>query len=221
MTTRAVLFDVDGTLVDSQAAVFAAYRQSLSPNPHALEAFNGLDPAYVLKIRMKQLMQEVAGDRGAEFAMAYDVYYRQHANRAVTIYPGVSALLRSLVDLGFELGVVTSKGRSRLGADLDILTPDGRGRELFSVSVCAEETEHSKPSPQPLLLALKRGGWDPAECVYVGDGPHDGEASFQAGICFIGAMWGYYADALSSDFGVQAKHPSDILECVVSNAIRD
>lgn len=194
----AALFDLDGTLIDSRPAVLAAYRFALAEVTGALDHLAALGTGEMMKLRMTEVMDLVARDRAAECVLRYDDFYRREGHAIVTVYPGVVDMLADLQERGVALGIVTNKGRNRTGRDLDPLDGRGTGRSMFTTVVTTEDTVERKPSPQPLLLGLERGGWRAAGSVYVGDGPHDAVAAAAAGMRFVGAAYGYYgADALA------------------------
>ncbi len=203
-----VMFDLDGTLIDSRAAILSAYRYALEPVVGGFARLESLGFGHVMRIRMVDVMTEVAGRLAGDCAVRYDDFYHREAHRHVRIYPGAVDLLTDLRDLGLPLGIVTNKGRSRTATDLDGLDGEGTGRQLFAVIISTEDTALPKPSPQPILLALERTAWPAADTVYVGDGPHDLEAAQAAGTTFIGAGWGYYGEQALAD--APTKHPIEI-----------
>ncbi|WP_051571040.1 HAD family hydrolase [Cryptosporangium arvum] len=192
----AALFDLDGTLLDSRGAVLAAYRLAAAEYPGGAERLAAIPVGSLLAMRVAECCAAIAGpERGAECAEKYDVYYRTRTRDEVRLYPGVVAVLADLRAHGIRLGVVTNKGASRTPADIAPLDGRGHGAALFDVVITAADSVERKPSPRPIEIALERTGWKPADAVYVGDGPHDAEAAFGAGLAFVGAGWGYYGAA--------------------------
>ncbi|MDA0638638.1 HAD family hydrolase [Nonomuraea sp. MCN248] len=196
--TRAVLFDLDGTLVDSRPAILDCYRAALAPVPRGWETLLELGLGRVMRWRMREVMAVVAGDRAAECESRYERHYLDEGHRKVVLYPGAVDLLDALREQGSRLGIVTNKGRVRTEHDLRTVHGTRDLLPLFDVVVTTEDTTERKPSPAPILLGLQRAGWTAGDCVYVGDGPHDAEAALAAGTGFVGAGWGYYPDELAS-----------------------
>lgn len=188
-TTTHILFDVDGTLIDSRPAIVAAYR-------HAFATVLGIEwpttqnqVRELMAPRMQEVCAQVAGERGPECEVAYRAFYLEQADRLVTVLPGARELLDGLVDRGMAIGMVTNKGRERLGPDL---RRAGLDHVPLAAVVCSEDTVDRKPHPAPLLAALGQAGCHPAAAMYVGDGPQDMLAAAGAGVRAIGAAYGYY-----------------------------
>jgi pyrophosphatase PpaX len=188
-----VLFDLDGTVIDSAAIILASMR-------HTAETVVGGEWGD------EELMKSVGGP-GLEAQMfALDPnrvdelvrVYRAH-NEALhaTLQPclGMEDVLATLKDRGHRLGIVTAKRR----ATVDLAFAQIPIEHLFETVVGGDETEDHKPHPAPLLLALERMGASPQEAAYVGDSPFDMQAAKAAGLYAIGVSWGriHAAEALA------------------------
>jgi pyrophosphatase PpaX len=183
-----VLFDLDGTVVDSGAIILASMR-------HATREVLGRDYSD------EELMQAVGGP-GLEAQMA--ALAPEHVERLVDVYrahneplhaeleacAGMGDVLVRLAEEGWKLGVVTAKRRSTVELAFDRV-PLGH---LFETVVGGDETERHKPDPEPLLLAAERLGADPAETAYVGDSPFDVRAAKAAGMFAVAVTWGRIHD---------------------------
>jgi HAD superfamily hydrolase (TIGR01509 family) len=191
---EAVLFDWDGTLMNTKDALLQTYRD-VSIELYG-EAYPS-DPAElneVLQLRAREAFLIVA--RGDEeraervkqlFAEAYAV------NQAsAEPYPGVADGLRQLAALGVQLGVATSKARSRLEADAE----RAGVMDLFAVTVTGDDVREAKPAAEPVLAAVHGVGLDAGRCAYVGDGPNDVLASRAAGTITIGVEYGFHPDEM-------------------------
>jgi pyrophosphatase PpaX len=188
MRTPVVLFDFDGTVVDSGPIILASMR-------HATETV--LQRSYT----EQELMASVGGP-GLEAQM--EVFgpgrveelvrvYRAHnepLHETLEIFLGIEDLLIGLRDEGRTLGLVTAKRRTTVElafARLPIA-------HLFETVVAGDDTIKHKPSPEPLLLALERLGASAAEAAYVGDSPYDMQAARAAGMFGVGVTWGQIHD---------------------------
>jgi pyrophosphatase PpaX len=184
MRIPVVLFDFDGTVVDSGPIILASMR-------HATETV--LQRSYT----EQELMASVGGP-GLEAQM--EVFgpgrveelvrvYRAHnepLHETLEIFLGIEDLLIGLRDEGRTLGLVTAKRRTTVElafARLPIA-------HLFETVVAGDDTIKHKPSPEPLLLALERLGASAAEAAYVGDSPYDMQAARAAGLYAVGVTWG-------------------------------
>jgi pyrophosphatase PpaX len=202
MRFETVLFDLDGTVVDSGAIILASMR-------HATQEVLGRDYSD------EELLQAVGGP-GLEaqmFALAPD-----HVERLVDVYrahneplhddleacAGIQDVLVRLRGEGRRLGVVTAKRRSTVALAF-ARVPLGH---LFEAVVGGDETERHKPDPEPLLLGAERLGADPAATAYVGDSPFDVRAAKAAGMCAVAVTWGRIHDRSR----LEAERPDAIVD---------
>jgi pyrophosphatase PpaX len=179
-----VLFDFDGTVVDSGPIILASMR-------HATETV--LARSY----SEDELMANVGGP-GLEAQM--HAFAPDHVDELVRVYrahneplhaeleafAGMEALLADLRQEGRKIGLVTAKRR----ATVDLAFAQLPIEHLFDVVVGGDETERHKPHPEPLLLALERLDAQPADAAYVGDSPYDMQAARSGGLHAIGVTWG-------------------------------
>jgi pyrophosphatase PpaX len=179
-----VLFDLDGTVVDTGAIILASMR-------HAAVTVLGRNYSDA------QLLATVGGP-GLEAQMhALDPervdelvrVYREHnepLHETIGLCAGMDVMLEELKDRGHRLGIVTAKRRRTV----DLAFARVPVEHLFDVVVAGDETAQHKPHPAPLRLALERLGASPAEAAYVGDSPFDMQAANAAGMRAIGVSWG-------------------------------
>ena len=178
-SARAVLFDWDGTLVNSYGADSRAYLAMFK----ALGVAWGLDdlarhysPNWYRVYRAARLPRTKWDEADRIWTLAY----KQENPR---LMPGARQLIRTL-QREFVLGVVTSGNRPRVRKQLR----DFALADCFSACVCCEDAAKRKPHPAPLKLALDQIGLAPEECVYVGDTAEDVEMSRRAGVRPIGVL---------------------------------
>ena len=177
-----VVFDVDGTLVDSRMSALGSLQQVVEeytasrpsiedlyfstgiPGENALRQLGITDPAALARWR------ELAG---------------KLADR-ITIFPGIVEALGLLQGLGCNLGIVSSRER---GEYADEVTPLGLD-PFFPVRILVEDTEQHKPKPEPMLEYLRCVGATAEETLYVGDTIYDMQCARSAGVDFALASWG-------------------------------
>jgi pyrophosphatase PpaX len=183
---RAVLFDLDGTLIDSIGLIVDAMH-------HAFEGFGGTVPAdsvWMAGIGTPLFKQLALYARSAEeldmLRERYRAYQFIHHDDVIKEYPGTTAVLEDLHARGLAMGIVTSKGDelARRGLELTGLA------RFLPVVVSADSVTKYKPEPEPVLLALERLGVRADEALMMGDSPHDISSGNAAGVRTIGALWG-------------------------------
>jgi len=197
-----VLFDLDGTVIDSGGIILASMR-------HATRAVLGRE------YTDEELMRAVGGP-GLEAQMqAFDservdelvTVYRAHnepLHEELVCCAGMKDALERLHAEGRRLAIVTAKRRSTVELAFAHV-PLGH---LFEVIVGGDETERHKPDPEPLLLAAERLGARPEEAVYIGDSPFDVRAAKAAGMASVAVTWGRIHDRSR----LEREHPDAIVD---------
>ena len=201
-----VLFDLDGTVVDSGGIILASMR-------HATREVLGRE------IGDSELMAAVGGPGleaqmralGPEHVDELVRVFRAHnepLHDGLESFAGIEDVLVQLHDEGRRLGIVSAKRRRTVAlafAQVEV-------GHLFDVVVGGDETERGKPAPDPLLLALDRLGAQPSDAAYVGDSPFDMQSAKAAGVYAVGVTWGgiHVCEALT-DADVLVDSPEELL----------
>ncbi|MBM3909054.1 MAG: HAD-IA family hydrolase [Gemmatimonadetes bacterium] len=188
MSLPALLFDLDGTIVDSielivQAADFAFDgREGPRPTREEWVALIGTPLAPMLR--------RWAHDEGdVKFLWdRYRAFQVEHHDRLVAPYPGVVELIRRLHARGHAMAIVSSKIEAGIRRSLDYIGVT----DCFGALIGIEATEKHKPDPEPVLLALERLGVTANHAWFIGDSPHDIYAGHAAGVKTIGVLTGPY-----------------------------
>ena len=190
----AMLFDLDGTLVDTVESRIAAWEDAL--------AWAGLptgrtELAPLIGLDGKRLAREVAALAGAPIddARSEEIDRRsgeiyQHRNRAPQPLPGIDRLIAALERRAIVWAIATSSRKEQVTASVAAL-----GLAPEPTIVDASHVEHAKPEPDLLLLAAKELGVEPAACWYVGDSTWDMVSAVAAGMIAIGVTAGSAVDA--------------------------
>ena len=185
-----VLFDLDGTLIDSAPDLAGAgneMRMARNLPPLPFEAFRPMVGSGARGM-VAIALQAGPGDHDYE-AMRTEFLdrYACRLTRETSLFPEVALLLESLVHESRPWGIVTNKATRFAEPLVDALGL----RRYAPVVVCGDTTPHSKPHPAPLLEAARRLGVDPASCRYVGDDLRDVQAGRAASMGTVIAAWGY------------------------------
>ena len=187
----AVLFDFDGTLVDTTEMIHQSMR-------HATSSVLGREdiPRETLLANVGQPLprqMELIDTENAESLLeAYRSHHEQHHDALIREFPGVEESLSRLRSAGIKVAVVTSKRRVSVEMALEIFPGL---RNVVDRFVTMEDTTHHKPHPEPLLRALKLLGSIPKErAAYVGDSPFDVEAAKAAELTSVAVSWGAFSE---------------------------
>jgi len=181
---RAVLFDLDGTLVDTWDLYIEAYVRTLEPHYGrrlTLAELRALQPTSELRFLQRAL---VAGDPAAAHRQFLQHYQALHADLCAGAYPGVCEMLAELRAIPVRLGLVTGKGRGAWEITACRI-PLGE----FDVVVTDEDVERGKPDPEGLIKAVDQLGLRAEEVLYIGDSEGDARAARAAGLRFGAALW--------------------------------
>ncbi len=209
---RVVLFDLDGTLIDSAA--------DLARAANAMRADRGLDALPLARYRphggsgARGMLAQAFGIGPGE--PSYEVLKREFLDRYERLmydstlpFAGVEAELASLAAAGLAWGIVTNKAER-------FAFPLTSALNLAAATIIGGDTTgHTKPHPAPLLEAARRLGVAPASCLYVGDDERDILAGRAAGMATAVATWGYLgADAKHEGWGadLQLAAPGQLLK---------
>lgn len=213
----AVLFDLDGTLLDTLDDLVAAANRALSDEGLPLCSADQMRP-YVsggarrmLGFWLQQGSSEaVTADRFERLIERMMDYYEAHPAGATRFFSGMESVLDELDRRELPWGIVTNK-RSRFTTAvlkaLDLL-------ERTPCIISGDTTPYSKPHPLPLLTAAERLTVAPKDCLYIGDAPHDIEAGRRAGMRTLMAGYGYLSPGTpADDFGSDGllEQPRDLL----------
>ena len=191
---KLVIFDVDGTLVDSQGDILAAMGQAfeaeglVAPDREAVLGIVGLS----LPQAMERLVPGIGAVQRTRLVEAYKSAYgalvRAGGAAASPLYPGIPELLERLAGVDhLLLGVAT--GKSRRGLTTLLEAHDLKGR--FVTTQVADD-HPSKPHPAMLFAALDEAGVEARDAVMIGDTSYDMDMAEAAGIAGIGVTWGYH-----------------------------
>ena len=190
----AVLFDLDGTLIDSAPDLGAAADQmridrGMPSLPLAMyRPMAGAGARGMLGVAFNITAQD------PNFESLREEFFGKYAkclNQPTTVFDGVPELINALADRSLRWGVVTNKS-------MRFTDPLTQAMPLFASAqaiVSGDTTPHAKPHPAPLLEAARRMGLDPKQCLYVGDDERDIVAGLAAGMQTVAARYGYLGDA--------------------------
>lgn len=187
---RAVLFDLDGTLIDSAPDLAGAANDMRVDRDLPALPFGDLRPMVGSGARGMVGRAFDIGPQDEGFLALRDEFlsrYESRLTRETIVFDGVLPLLAALDAKMVPWGIVTNKATRYSEPIVHALGLARRARVL----VCGDTTPHAKPHPAPLLEAARRLGIEPIACAYVGDDERDVQAGRAAGMATVAVRWGY------------------------------
>jgi pyrophosphatase PpaX len=194
---KAILFDLDGTLVDSEEMILSSFRYvtqtclGAAPPDEVLREMIGIPLPYQ--------MEKISPEHAEEMTLLYREHNRTVHDKLIKGFPGTAEALQILAQAGYRLAVVTSKLGERALHGLEIFGLSG----FFEFVQGSDKTTLHKPNPEPLLVAAGALRLEPVECAYVGDSPYDMQAARAADMCAIAALWGIFSQEKLHEAGAQ------------------
>ncbi len=214
LSVRAVLFDLDGTLVDSAPDLSGAANDMRLARGLPAMPYESFRPLVGSGARGMVGAAFGVGPDEPEFAPLRDEFltrYEQRMTRETTVFANIWPLLTALEALAIPWGIVTNKAMHFTDPLIRALRLHARA----AVVVAGDSTPHAKPHPAPLIEAARRIGVEPRHCAYVGDDLRDVQAGRSAGMTTVAVRWGYLGlGDLIEAWGADhiADSPADVLK---------
>ncbi|WP_067840248.1 pyrophosphatase PpaX [Amphibacillus sediminis] len=183
MTIKTILFDLDGTLIDTNELIIASFDHTLKK--HTGRTYSREEILPFIGPPLIESLSAVDQTQAEEMMATYREHNLAHHDHYVKAYPTVVDTIQTLHQQGFKLGIVTTKitDTAKLGLAKTGLEP------YFDVVIGLDEVEHAKPHPEPIFKALEALGATPFDALMVGDNYHDIEAGQNAGTQTAGVAW--------------------------------
>jgi pyrophosphatase PpaX len=208
-----VLFDLDGTLIDSIRLILDSYHHTFAA--HGMSPRSDAELVRGIGIPLRTTFGAWTSDAAAVEALVttYRAFNLAHHDERVRAYPGVAAVVHALAAAGVRLGVVTSKSRPGTLRGLDVAGLAG----AIEILVCAEDVENPKPHREPVDRAVALLGADRRSTLFVGDSVHDMRSGAAAEVGTGAALWGPFnrADLEPSEPRHWLAAPEDVLALVL------
>jgi len=195
MNIKAVLFDCDGTVIDTNNLVMNAWQkiaEMLEPGKkfkrEEISRFFGQTLEDTTLILAKEMNIQHIDLK--EASRNYWEYHKSHHNEIDGVFPGVLDILKELKGRGIKMGIVTSGENSNCAKELE----ECGVSEYFDIIVGSDDTDIHKPEPEPALICCRAFGVDPSEVIMVGDSKHDIACGNKAGCTTVYVGWSLCAD---------------------------
>jgi pyrophosphatase PpaX len=192
-----VLFDLDGTVLDTHDMILASFRKATQ------EVLGSIPPEELMMdmvgIPLVEQMQVISPEHADELVTTYRANNLLIHDQMVRSFPGTTEALTTLLQAGLRLAIVTSKRNSLAERGLEVFGFE----RYFELVIGSDDTDTHKPEPAPLLLAAERLGVQARTCAYVGDSPYDMQAARAAQMPAIAALWGMFTPQRLRDAGAE------------------
>lgn len=208
---QAVLFDLDGTLLDSAVDLYAALQAYCAEVDAAMPPYAMVRE--VVSRGGRAILRCAFAEDDAALLLRMPRYLDIYADimaRHTRPFDGIEPLLAALESAGLSWGIVTNKPGFLTEELIKRIDWDLRA----SAVVCGDTLPVKKPDPAPVLLACEHAGVEPVRCVFVGDDARDVEAGRAAGLYTVAARWGYLDGGDPANWGADAviSHPRELAE---------
>jgi len=216
MTYKAILFDLDGVIIDSMPAMRDAFKTAYRDVVDASPDDEALEPLFQQYCKYLGYAFTEIMDRMSLPHSMYEPFVRHSAEfkHRVRVNEGMPSLLKNLHTEGMKLTVATGKDGYRARDLLDLLDLS----QYLDIVTGSDEVKHGKPAPDMLLMQMDALRVLPHEAIIVGDSPADIQAGKAAGVTTVGVLWGYGKEHELSNADHLFEHPSQLLELVLTRA---
>lgn len=207
---RGLLFDADGTLIDTHDIILTSMRHTLN----GLHGFNYTDEELMRGVGtplLDQMLSLANCDKATAEALVAD--YRKHNDSihdaGIKTFPGTKDALARMRSAGYKMGVVTSKRHEMAERGLRLTGI----LEFFEFVIGSDDWPEHKPKPGPILHGCDLLGISPNEAAYIGDSPYDIQAGNAAGCTTYAALWGMFSPET-----LEAEYPDFCCESITQLA---
>ena len=202
MKYQHIVFDIDGTLINTEYAILHSLQDTLEKCIHEKVPIQQL--LFVMGITGEDALRQLKINNIQLALKLWEEIIKKYSN-TITLYDGIPELLSSLSECGYSIGIVTSKTKAEFKDDFDRFGLN----HYFKTIICADDTTEHKPSPEPLLKYIEISGACNEQILYIGDSKYDSLCAKNAEVDFALAIWGSHTRELEADCFIEI--PNDLL----------
>ncbi len=202
-----IIFDIDGTIIDTEKAVISSLQRLLKAEMG--KEYSADELSFVLGIPGTIALQRLNVSDIYNANQKWNEYIKDYYGY-ISVFPGLEDIIKKIHSKKIKTGIVTSKTKQELIEDFYPFGLQG----YFDYIVCADDTKRHKPEPEPILKCIELIKADPCEIVYIGDTIYDMQCADRAGIDFALALWGTKSPGLNAK--IKLRHPIEILDVIHS-----
>ena len=212
MNCKAVIWDLDGTLLDTLEDLTNATNFALRQWQMPVRSIDEVRRFVGNGVRRLMTLAVPEGEANPHFEAAYQTfreYYVEHCQDTTKLYPGIMEALKTLRNDGYRQAIVSNKLQAGV-SELQHVWFDG----VIDVAIGERPEVRRKPAPDMVLEALRQLGCDASDAVYIGDSDVDIATAANAGVPCISVLWGFRDEAFLKAHGAKTlvAHPQEIVE---------
>lgn len=205
MKYKHIVFDIDGTLIDTEYAILHSLQETI--RVLSGRAIPCSELTFALGITGIDALKKL-GIKDISYAIElWDKNMCKYADN-IKVFDGIKGLLKNLLSLDYEMGIVTSKTRKEFAHDFC----QSGINHYFKTIICADDTPEHKPNAAPLLKYVELSKTDHRKALYIGDSEYDSKCAENAGIDFALAVWGSHNKHVKADYYIE--RPADLLSVI-------
>ncbi|MCY6960104.1 HAD family hydrolase [Clostridium brassicae] len=202
-----VVFDIDGTLIDSEKAVLNSLQKTILEEKGIEKSLEEL--RFALGIPGKVALSRLDIENLEEVEEKWDEYSKEYSHE-ITLFDGIRSVVQALKSKSIKLGIITSKTRKEYESDFVRFGLDS----YFDVVICADDTKKHKPNGDPMEKYLEITNARRQDTIYVGDSIYDMQCAKNAGVHSVLALWGI-EDSDNLEATYKLNNPKDILDILI------
>lgn len=205
MKYQHIVFDIDGTLINTEHAILHSLQDTLEECIHEKVPVKQL--LFVMGITGEDALRQLKINNIPLSLKLWEENIKKYSN-TITVYDGIQELLNSLSECDCKIGIVTSKTKAEFKDDFDRFGL----KHYFKTIICADDTTGHKPSTEPLLKYIEISGAYNEQILYIGDSKYDSLCAKNAEVDFALAMWGSHTRELEAYYFIET--PNDLLGAI-------
>lgn len=214
MKIKALIFDLDGTLVDSVQDIADAMNAMLANNhfaQHTVDAYKLFVGSGIRKLVYRALPESERSEETVERCFnEMMAIYRTNFVEKSTIYPGIATMLNGLVQRGIKMAILSNKADEFISKVVEVLLSSWEFESFMGLTNEADK----KPNPKYALQMAHQMGYEPSEVAFMGDSSVDMQTAINAGMIPVGVLWGFRSREEIEAHGAKyiLKHPEDLFK---------
>lgn len=183
MNYKAILFDLDGTLIDTTPLIIESFKHTVTA--HLQREFDPAEAIAFFGKPLRDAMEFLAPDKVDDLIVTYREFNHANHDKLARSFSGITEVILKLHNAGLQLAIVTSKKKEMAIRGLTLFNMD----KYFNVIIGLNETVRHKPHPEPVLAALQLLQLAPEDCLMIGDSPFDIRSAKSAGVKTAAVKW--------------------------------